>query len=192
MVSAHIALAVGLLLAPAAASQTHQLVSAKPDGFAPSMQSRFGFPSNDGRYVAFSSLSGELVPGDVNNHFDIYLRDLQAGSTVLVSHTPAGGWFAVDSQLDAMTPDGSTVLFTNANVVYLWDRVTGQVSPASLDGNGATVSGQSSEISDDGRFIAWFTTAAVTPGDVNGKSDVFLRDRQTGAVELISVSSSGV
>jgi Tol biopolymer transport system component len=52
--------------------------------------------SADGRYVAFASLASNLVANDTNNAKDVFLRDLQTGQTLLVSHTPAGvpghGW----------------------------------------------------------------------------------------------------
>jgi Tol biopolymer transport system component len=37
-------------------------------------------------------------------------------------------------------------------------------------------------ISADGRFVAYTTLAAADPGDTNGASDVYVRDRETGAV----------
>ncbi len=47
-------------------------------------------------------------------------------------------------------------------------------------------------ISGDGRFVAFRSAATnLVPGDTNGKTDVFVRDRWTGAVERVSVSSSG-
>ncbi len=45
--------------------------------------------SADGRYVGFSStISGG--PNDVNGTADVYVRDVQAGTTQLISTTPAG------------------------------------------------------------------------------------------------------
>jgi len=41
--------------------------------------------SSDGRYVIFTSSADNLVVGDTNNASDIFVRDLQANSTVLVS-----------------------------------------------------------------------------------------------------------
>ncbi|MBK8169776.1 MAG: PD40 domain-containing protein [Sandaracinaceae bacterium] len=48
-------------------------------------------------------------------------------------------------------------------------------------------------VSLDGRYALFTTTTAVLPADTNGGvSDVYLRDRQTNTLELISVSSAGV
>src|SRR6185503_19841073 len=41
--------------------------------------------SADGRYVAFDSLGSNLSPDDTDNTQDIYIRDLQANTTLLVS-----------------------------------------------------------------------------------------------------------
>jgi len=53
-------------------------------------------------------------------------------------------------------------------------------------------SGAMPSVSADGRFVA-FTSAAsqLVAGDTNGKVDVFVRDRLTGQILRVSVSSSG-
>ena len=48
-------------------------------------------------------------------------------------------------------------------------------------------------ISADGRFVAFYSMATnLVPGDTNGTGDVFVRDRQTGTTERVSVGSGGV
>lgn len=47
-------------------------------------------------------------------------------------------------------------------------------------------------ISADGRYVAFSSPATnLVPGDTNELSDVFVRDRQTGSTERVSVSSAG-
>jgi Tol biopolymer transport system component len=46
--------------------------------------------SPDGRYVAFTSLATNLVGGDVNDITDVFVRDLRAGTTSLVSLGDSG------------------------------------------------------------------------------------------------------
>ena len=41
--------------------------------------------SADGRFVAFSSLASDLVANDTNGTDDVFVRDLQLGTTTLVS-----------------------------------------------------------------------------------------------------------
>ncbi len=44
----------------------------------------------------------------------------------------------------------------------------------------------------DGRFVAFESSASnLTAGDGNGASDVFVRDQQSGAVELVSTTAGG-
>src|SRR5438309_1923695 len=66
------------------------------------------------------------------------------------------------------------------------------VSSAGDQGNDSSggvsaASAQSVRLSADGRYVA-FTSAAsnLVPGDTNGVSDVFVRDRVTGATERVS------
>jgi hypothetical protein len=47
-------------------------------------------------------------------------------------------------------------------------------------------------ISESGRYVAFATTASdVVPGDTNGASDVFVRDRSTGTTTRVSVATGG-
>ncbi|MGB7895074.1 MAG: calcium-binding protein, partial [Microcoleus sp.] len=41
--------------------------------------------SADGRFVAFQSYASNLVPGDTNNQFDIFVRDLSTNTTTRAS-----------------------------------------------------------------------------------------------------------
>jgi Tol biopolymer transport system component len=64
----------------------------------------------------------------------------------------------------------------------------------SVSGGGAQANGGSNwpSLSADGRFAAFSSTASnLVAGDTNGQSDVFVRDRQTGATERVSVASDG-
>jgi Tol biopolymer transport system component len=48
-------------------------------------------------------------------------------------------------------------------------------------------------VSADGRFVAFRSDATnLVPSDTNGRTDVFVKDRQTGLVERVSVSSAGI
>ncbi|HEY7148945.1 MAG TPA: PASTA domain-containing protein, partial [Gaiellaceae bacterium] len=48
-------------------------------------------------------------------------------------------------------------------------------------------------ISADGRYVAFYSEASnLVSGDTNGATDVFVRDRRSGATKRISVGSGGV
>lgn len=52
------------------------------------------------------------------------------------------------------------------------------------------IGNQSASISDDGRFVAFQSDSPqLVLGDANGKRDIFVKDRFTGAVELVSVNT---
>ena len=94
--------------------QTNILVSADANGFPGAPLSTEPSISGSGRYVAFSSVATNLVPGVSTNTENVFLRDLQSGTTALVSvnisgGTPAGG--NKDSFSPTISSDGRYILF---------------------------------------------------------------------------------
>ncbi len=85
--------------------------------------------SADGRYVSFSSIAVNLVPGDTNNKSDVFLHDRQSGQTTRVSVDPQGRQadFTTEVNLGGqMTPDGSHVaVATSARKFDLLTGVSG-------------------------------------------------------------------
>ena len=79
----------------------------------------------DGRYVAFVSTATNLVADDTNNIADVFVRDLQAGTTTLVSVgatnnvNQLASRVATSSESPEITPDGRYVAFysTATNLV---------------------------------------------------------------------------
>ena len=74
------------------------------------------------------------------------------------------------------------------------DREHGTTERVSISTKGAQANASSflSGISDDGRLVAFESDATnLVPGDSNGTTDVFVRDRKKGRTELISVPYSG-
>jgi len=167
--------------------------------------------SADGRYVAFLSLSSNLVPGDTNGVGDVFVRDRQTGVTQRVSVASDGNQSDRSSLSAAISADGRYVAFqsgaynlvpgdTSGNQhVFVHDRQTGITERVSVDSEGNAGHGgswpppdPSVSISADGRFVAFaseFTN--LVQGDANGRADVFVHDRKTGTTERVSVDSSG-
>jgi Tol biopolymer transport system component len=71
------------------------------------------FPSisSDGRYVAFESLSTNLVPNDTNDMWDIFVHDRQTGQTSRVSVDSASVQGNSDSYLSSISSSGRYVTF---------------------------------------------------------------------------------
>ena len=199
-------IAVGLCLVaglPARAATT-ELVSVSStgeqgDGMEPDI-------SAGGRYVAFTAISPNLVPGDTNYQFDVLVHDRQTGATERVSVSSTGeegnGW----SYLASISADGRYVAFgswasnlvpedTNGTSdIFVHDRETGETERVSVSSAGQDADGASSApaISADGRYVAFHSDAAnLVPGDTNGVMDIFVHDRETGETERVSVSSAG-
>ena len=62
----------------------------------------------------------------------------------------------------------------------------------SVSSSGTQASGIAQAISADGRFVAFQSTSShVVPNDTNTNPDVFLRDRQSGTTECVSVNAAG-
>ncbi len=173
--------------------------------------SRPGSFSADGRYLVFLSDAPNLVPGQVDNNLsdDVFLYDRATGTITLVSHAAASPSTAagLGSESPVISADGRFVAFASAaqdltltrdpgtlRDVFLWDRLSGLVTLASRSSTpGLPGDGESFQpsLSGDGRYVV-FTSAAKNlvsrVSDFNQAPDVFLFDRQTGRVSLVSRS----
>lgn len=97
--------------------------------FAPSL-------SEDGRFVAFESFATNLVSGDTNGRFDIFVHDRNTTTTARVSLTAGGAEPNNESFYAALSADGRFVGFTStANNLIAGDTNGGNdmfVSPNPL------------------------------------------------------------
>ncbi len=162
--------------------------------------------SADGRYVAFTSTSDNLVAGDTNGAPDVFVRDRQAGTTERVSVAGDSTEGNADSEAPSLSSDGRYVMFMSAadNLVagdtngapdvFVRDRQAGTTERVSVAGDGSQALGFSGypATSADGRYVAFVSAADnLVAGDANGVPDVFVRDRQAGTTERVSVASGG-
>jgi len=163
--------------------------------------------SSDGRFVAFVSASGDLVPGDANDAADVFVRDTMLNRTVLVSRSIHGGTAAGHSLQPSISADGRFVAFTSSAPdlvpgdsngsldVFVHDLRSGITTLVSRGVNGELADNDSfsPSLSADGRFVAYSSLATnLDPNDVNTSPDVFLYDRLTGRTSLVSAGSDGV
>lgn len=129
-----------------------------------------------------------------------------AGSTTRVSVSTAGTQANGVSFGSALSADGRYVAFSsdatnlvpgdtnNAGDVFVRDRRTGTTERVSLSSAGAQGGEESfgTSITPDGRYVAFASRAPnLVPGDTNGQTDAFIRDRRTGTTTRISVSARG-
>lgn len=164
-----------------------------------------GALSNDGRYVAFRSLSSTLVAGDTNGTWDAFVHDRTTLTTTRVSVNNAG--VQANSAVNGarMSADGRFVAFSS-NAPNLWpgasgftdvfvrDLVSGTTLCASLNLAGVPAANCSLPfISRNGRVVSFDTSSTtLVAGDTNGRRDVFARDLVTNTTTCATRSSAGV
>lgn len=163
--------------------------------------------SDDGRYVAFTSWASNLVAGDTNGGYDVFVRDRTTGATTRESVGAGGvqgnGWASFYPSISA---DGRYLAFgsqatnlvagdTNgATDVFVRDRTAATTTRVSTSTSGAQATGGSSYapttnswISNDGRYVVFQSDATnLVSDDTNGKRDVFEKDRTGGATRRVS------
>ena len=179
--------------------------SVGPGGVEANAYSTSGRVSSDGRYVAFSSLASNLVPGDTNGAADVFVRDVIAGTTTRASVDASGAQAPSGATYPSMSSDGRYVAFesfdplvpgdTNGMAdIFVRDLVAGTTVRASVSSTGAQADVHSvwTSISADGRMVGFDSYATnLVPGDTNGLEDCFVRDLQTGTTTRVSVSTGG-
>ena len=160
--------------------------------------------SADGRYVAFDSSATNLVPSDTNSQPDIFLRDLQAGTTSRISVSSNGAQADFDSLAPSISADGRFIAYkseagnltstsTNGQYgMYVRDTNSGQTTRVDLAPNGSPANGvaTSVSISADGRFVA-FASLATNLAVLAPNGGVFVRDTMTGKLLIASISYDG-
>jgi hypothetical protein len=162
----------------------------------------------DGRFVLFNSLASDLSGIDNNGLQDVFVRDLQTNTTVLISISALGNSGNGSSAAHAITSDGRYVLFNSfasdlggidANGledVYIRDlhtNTTIRVSINAADTNSGNGKSSAIRFTPDGRYVLFNSFASDLSGvDPNGTQDVFVRDMQTNTTTLVSVDETNV
>jgi len=147
--------------------------------------------SADGRYVAFDSDDWDLVWGDTNDSFDVFVNDRATTVTTRVSVDDSGTQSNSDSFRPSISADGRYVAFyseasnlvsgdTNgATDVFVYDRRSGATKRVSVAAGGEEANGDSARpaIGGGGHVAAFESDATnIVPGDSNRFTDVFVRD----------------
>jgi Tol biopolymer transport system component len=185
-----------------AAQGTTVRVSVAAGGGDTTSNSNWPSASADGRHVAFSSWADNLVPGDTNGQSDIFVRDLQAGTTRLVSVASDGTQANDTSFTPSISADGNVIAFRSdaTNLVpndteghldvFVHTMSTGQTIRVSQKPNGIGANSDSMEpsISADGKVVAFSSLAhnlVPQPVDATGLCcDIFVSNLATGHITL--------
>ncbi len=163
--------------------------------------------SANGRFVVFASSASNVVLGDTNNSFDLFLRDRTLNTTVRISENN-GVELNGNSGLPQISDNGRHVAFRTyaSNIalvdnnsyldVFSLDLQTGSLTLISFDKDSpnSTSSGGAGflNMSRNGRFVTFTTSGAdIVNGDTNASNDVFRWDRVTGQRVRMSLAQNG-
>jgi len=163
--------------------------------------------SDDGRFVLFSTNRPNIVTGVSSPYFLLYMYDRQTGINELVSKdvngTPIPECY-IDAFRRNMSADGRYVTFYTSYLtqdlasgnllatasatanqrVYVKDRLTGEISCASLDSAGQMTTGRNGSISANGQFVAFLKRYAIPgPGETQIIwNEIYVTDLAAGTV----------
>jgi Tol biopolymer transport system component len=159
--------------------------------------------SGDGRFVTYESQASNLVAGDGNGASDVFVYDVAAGGTRLVSAGRSGGSAAGWSNEPSISATGRYIAFhsgawnlhaklnTFGIQVFVRDLKTNTVEVVSVDSGGAPGNYGASfgaSISADGSQVAFASlSSTLDPADGNGEVDVFVHNRDEGTTRLVSL-----
>jgi VCBS repeat-containing protein len=173
------------------AAGVFSIVSLAADGQAGDLHSNMPAVDESGVIVTFNSNCSNLVAGDTNGAWDVYLRNLTTGAVTRVSVASDGSQGDAPSYSGRPSDDGRFVVFQSnaSNLVagdtngmddcFIRELATGQVRRVSRGLGGAEPDGTCSEpaLSADGRLAVFFSDATnLAANDVNLSHDIFLVD----------------
>jgi Tol biopolymer transport system component len=164
-------------------------------------------PSIDvaGEVVAFESDASNLATGDGNGVSDIFVWMADSKMLTRVSVNSLGEEAHAPSRRPHVAGSGTIVFeslaanLTSRDDNSTWDvfaRDTGagvtELISASPLGDSGDAPSKGGTVSTDGRYVAFSSEAAdLVPGDDNGVSDVFVRDRHLGVTIRASCDELG-
>ena len=164
--------------------------------------------SNDGRIIVFESRATDLVTIPMAGFTEVFARDLQTGTTTLLS-VNMQGTMSVGGEVPIISGDGRFAVFQSSapNITAndtpsgldlfrrdLQTGVTAMVSVTIINtgSDGPSNNGYHPVISTDGRYITFQSNApGYVANDLNNRYDVFRRDMQTNTTVLISGTTGG-
>ncbi len=178
------------------------LVSTNSSGVQGNNTSLYPTLSDDGRYIAFTSLATDLVT-PASSGLQIFRKDLSTGQVVLVSANSSGTQGNNQSLYTNLSPDGRYVVFTSdatnlvtpatsSQQVFRKDVTNGHIVLVSKNSSGVQGNGGSfsSAQSDDGRYVSFYSVATNLVTPASSGNQVFRKDLASGHVDVVSSNSS--
>ena len=162
--------------------------------------------SPDGRYVAFGSTASNLTDFDTEGMPNIFVRDTQEDTTVIVSVGLADEGANGPSFFPSISSNGRYVAFSSLadnlvegdenkkSDIFVRDTQENTTIRVSVDsdGNEAGAASLFPSISSNGRYVSFVSNASdLVDNDTNGVPDIFVRDTQENTTIRVSVDSDG-
>ncbi len=161
--------------------------------------------SSNGQYVAFTSSYDPLNPADSNGFANVFVHDFATGSNTLVSVNPSGAAAGSSQSLTpAISADGRWVAFASAAAnliandtngaydIFLRDMQSNTTTLVSADlpgtGEGKTDS-TSPQVSADGRYVLFFSTATNLTTTRVYNPTAFWRDMRAGVTYMLPTTN---
>jgi Tol biopolymer transport system component len=168
--------------------------------------------STNGQFALFESSASDLVANDTNNTTDIFVRDVVNGTTSLVTGSATGGSASGISRGSVLTPNGRYVAFTSAATnlvandtnsiadVFVRDLQSGTTTLVSVGAltnanppsSSAITSSESPEITPDGRYVAFYSTATNLVPKVMTAGEIYVRDLVGGNTIWASTNARAI
>ncbi|MEV6983498.1 calcium-binding protein [Sphaerisporangium sp. NPDC051017] len=156
-------------------------------GSAPDSSPIWTPPTISNRDTMVFTTKDQLVPQDTNNLPDVYLRNLQTGTTTLVSADSTGAATGtIAGETPRITADGHYALYAGPASQMMWRDVTTGTQRALTGADNLPQKFSGAVLSRSGRFLA------AGGSTENGLPGVLLRDQaQDCAGEFATTTGSG-
>ncbi len=142
----------------------------------------------DGRYIAFETTFANLVPGDTNGDWDVFVKDVSTGVLERVTLNDQGAqitggysyyetYMSFDGRYIAFESGDPNIVtgYTASYDIFVRDRVSSTTEIASINNTCVPQGGWGAGMSPSGQyvqFMSWGTD--LVSGDTNGIDDNFL------------------
>ncbi|NUM43349.1 MAG: PD40 domain-containing protein [Anaerolineales bacterium] len=180
-------------------------VSVASDGTEANFGSEVPALSGDGNIIVFQSEGSNLVAGDPNGTWDIFVHERLTGITTHASapsveaddgsYAPTisayGRYVAFESDANNLIADDTN----DKTDIFIRDQQTKTTSRVSINTNGEEADNHSfppAALSEDGQYVAFASDATnLVTDDTNTSRDIFVHDRADGSTTRVSVASDG-
>jgi Tol biopolymer transport system component len=183
-------------------------VSQATDGSCANSDCALDAISRDGRFVIYETEAGNIVvqSGASTGYFDVFLYDSTTGTNEIASVANDGSWGNHHSRRGDVSDDGRYVAFDSlaSNLVgdphdnhqidvFVRDRVAATTIRVTYQYDGADTSSDSfgPRISGDGSYVVFQSDDPRLVRVDGPHRDVFLWDRNSGTIELETVTTDG-